>query len=72
MGDTLEFNDIHQEVKGSWVGDNFFTEECWRNEVFKATLKLTKPEMSPGGRSLTFHLLCMLCLENPTVANPWL
>lgn len=21
MGDTLEFNDIHQESKGSWVGD---------------------------------------------------
>lgn len=21
MGDTLEFNNIHTEVKGSWVGD---------------------------------------------------
>lgn len=21
MGDTLEFNDIHTEVKGSWVSD---------------------------------------------------
>lgn len=28
MGDTLEFNDIHTEVKGSWVGDAKLPLKC--------------------------------------------
>ncbi len=28
MGDTLEFNDIHTESKGSWVGDAKLSLKC--------------------------------------------
>lgn len=47
MGDTLEFNDIHQESKGSWVGD-FNVDSNMEFKKQKHTQQLANRRVTPS------------------------
>lgn len=40
MGDTLEFNEIYQEAKGSWVSDTTQTLKINKEIIFQVEIEL--------------------------------